>query len=52
MSGRVIAMLLALVVFITVGMYFSLKRSAGVSRKALQETEAVAPVNKTPPKQR
>ena len=50
MSGRVIALLLALVIFITVGMYFSLKRSAGVSRKALQETEVAAPATKPAPK--
>ena len=51
MSKRVIAVLVALVVFITYGMYLMLKRSADVGKKALDEAVVTVPSKKAPPKQ-
>jgi hypothetical protein len=46
MSKRVIALLVALVVFITVGMYLTLKRSGNLNRKALDEAVVTVPSKK------
>ena len=51
MSKRVIAILVALVVFVTVGMYLTLKRSANVGKKALDEAVVTVPSKKAPPRQ-
>jgi hypothetical protein len=51
MSKRVIAILVALVVFITFGMYLTLKRSANVGKKALDEAVVTIPAKKPPAKQ-
>ena len=51
MSTRVIVIVVALVVFITVGMYFTLKRSGNISKKALDEAVVTVPAKKPPPRQ-
>lgn len=50
MSKRVIAILVALVVFITVGMYLTLKRAGNVNKKALEEAVVTVPAKTSPPK--
>ena len=49
MSKRVIAVLVALVVFITVGMYLTLKRSGNINKKSLDEGVVTVPAKKAPP---
>lgn len=51
MSPRVLVILAALVIFITVGMYLTLKRSGNISKKALDEAVVTVPAKKPPPKQ-
>ena len=48
MSKRVLAILLALVVFITVGMYLTLQRSGNINKKALDEAVVTVPAKKKP----
>ena len=50
MSTRVLAILAALVIFITVGMYLTLKRSGNINKKALDEAVVTVPAKKPPPK--
>ena len=50
MSKRVIAVIAALVVFITVGMYLTLKRSGNIRKKSLDESTFEVPAKKPPPK--
>ena len=50
MSKRVIAVLAALVVFVTVGMYLTLKRSGSINKKALDEAVVTVPSKKPPPR--
>jgi hypothetical protein len=51
MSPRVLAILAGLVIFITVGMYLTLKRSGNINKKALDEAVVTVPAKKAPPKQ-
>ena len=48
MSKRVFLILAALVVFITVGMYLTLKRSGNINKKALDEAVVNVPAKKKP----
>ena len=50
MSKRVIAILVGLVVFITVGMYLTLKRSGNINKKALDDAVVTVPAKKAPAK--
>lgn len=50
MSKRVLAVIVALVVFITVGMYLTLKRSGNINKKSLDEGVVHMPAKKPPPK--
>ena len=51
MSKRVLAILAALVIFITVGMYLTLKRSGNINKTALDEAVVTVPAKKAPPRQ-
>ena len=51
MSPRVLAILAGLVIFITVGMYLTLKRSGNINKKALDEAVVTVPAKKPPPRQ-
>jgi len=48
MSKRVIAILVGLVIFITVGMYLTLKRSGNINKKSLDEAVVNVPAKKKP----
>ena len=50
MSKRTLAILAVLVIFITVGMYITLKRAGNINKKALDEAVVTIPAKKTPPK--
>ena len=49
MSTRLLAVIAALVIFITVGMYFMLKRTGSIKNKALDEAVSGVPAKKPPP---